>query len=158
MDYSLPSSSVHEIFQARVLEWGAIAFSNPFLLKFLKKIQSFKDMVYDLEQQDELANSQQEKKAAVDLVTYIDFQKVERADSLSPSKSQANFARGPLQPGTIAEGFQETQFQLNLSCTGKKVFRQWRKGKQLKRKAKKIQTMLQLIKANKKGGDEGLIG
>ena len=28
MDCSLPSSSVHGIFQARVLEWGAIAFSN----------------------------------------------------------------------------------------------------------------------------------
>ena len=28
MDYSLPCSSIHEIFQARVLEWGAIAFSN----------------------------------------------------------------------------------------------------------------------------------
>ena len=28
MDYSLPGSSVHEIFQARVLEWGAIAFST----------------------------------------------------------------------------------------------------------------------------------
>ena len=27
-DYSLPGSSVHGIFQARVLEWGAIAFSN----------------------------------------------------------------------------------------------------------------------------------
>ena len=27
MDYSLPGSSVHGIFQARVLEWGAIAFS-----------------------------------------------------------------------------------------------------------------------------------
>ena len=26
-DYSLPGSSVHGIFQARVLEWGAIAFS-----------------------------------------------------------------------------------------------------------------------------------
>ena len=25
---SLPGSSVHEIFQARVLEWGAIAFSK----------------------------------------------------------------------------------------------------------------------------------
>ena len=33
MDYSLPGSSVHGIFQARVLEWGAIAFSK-FLLKF----------------------------------------------------------------------------------------------------------------------------
>ena len=27
MDYSLPGSSVHGIFQARALEWGAIAFS-----------------------------------------------------------------------------------------------------------------------------------
>ena len=29
MDYSLPGSSVHGIFQARVLEWGAIAFGVP---------------------------------------------------------------------------------------------------------------------------------
>ena len=28
MDCSLPGSSIHRIFQARVLEWGAIAFSN----------------------------------------------------------------------------------------------------------------------------------
>ena len=28
MDYSLPGSSLHGIFQARVLEWGAIAFSH----------------------------------------------------------------------------------------------------------------------------------
>ena len=28
MDWSLPGSSVHRIFQARVLEWGAIAFSD----------------------------------------------------------------------------------------------------------------------------------
>ena len=27
MDCSLPGSSVHGIFQARVLQWGAIAFS-----------------------------------------------------------------------------------------------------------------------------------
>ena len=28
MDYSLPGLSIHGIFQARVLEWGAIAFSS----------------------------------------------------------------------------------------------------------------------------------
>ena len=28
MDCSLPGSSVHRIFQERVLEWGAIAFSG----------------------------------------------------------------------------------------------------------------------------------
>ena len=31
MDRSLPGSSVHEVFQARALEWGAIAFSRPSL-------------------------------------------------------------------------------------------------------------------------------
>ena len=36
MDYSLPGSSVRGIFQARVLEWGAIAFSSgfPYFLQF----------------------------------------------------------------------------------------------------------------------------
>ena len=34
MDCSLPGSSVHGIFQARVLEWGAIAFSS--ILSILK--------------------------------------------------------------------------------------------------------------------------
>ena len=28
MDYSLPGSSVHGIFQARLLKWGAFAFSD----------------------------------------------------------------------------------------------------------------------------------
>ena len=42
MDYSLPGSSVHGIFQARVLEWGAIAFSivnwlYPYKIKSYKK-------------------------------------------------------------------------------------------------------------------------
>ena len=32
MDWSLPGSSIHGIFQARVLEWGAIAFSEPGIL------------------------------------------------------------------------------------------------------------------------------
>ena len=31
MDCSLPGSSIHGIFQARVLEWGAIAFSGELL-------------------------------------------------------------------------------------------------------------------------------
>ena len=32
MDRSLPGSSIHGIFQARVLEWGAIAFSKDLML------------------------------------------------------------------------------------------------------------------------------
>ena len=31
MDHSLPGSSVYGIFQAKVLEWGAIAFSTAYL-------------------------------------------------------------------------------------------------------------------------------
>ena len=34
MDYSLPGSSVHGIFQARVLEWGAIVHSLLLLSHF----------------------------------------------------------------------------------------------------------------------------
>ena len=37
MDYSPPGSSIHGIFQARVLEWGAIAFLLPhYLVSSLK--------------------------------------------------------------------------------------------------------------------------
>ena len=32
MDASLPGSCIHGIFQARVLEWGAIAFSKNYVL------------------------------------------------------------------------------------------------------------------------------
>ena len=37
MDCSLPGSSVHGIFQATVLEWGAIAFSEILLVGVLKR-------------------------------------------------------------------------------------------------------------------------
>ena len=39
MDCSLPGSSVHGIFQARVLEWGAIAFSVNTLCMSAKSLQ-----------------------------------------------------------------------------------------------------------------------
>ena len=53
VDWSLPGSSVHGIFQARVLEWGAIAFSKESLTLsclnsyFLNLISSF-FLVYSL--------------------------------------------------------------------------------------------------------------
>ena len=37
MDYNLPGSSIHGIFQARVLEWGAIAFSDHWTTTLIKK-------------------------------------------------------------------------------------------------------------------------
>ena len=40
MDCSLPGSSIHGIFQARVLEWGAIAFSSVAAAAAAKSLQS----------------------------------------------------------------------------------------------------------------------
>ena len=37
---SLPGSSVHGIFQARVLEWGAIAFSSKNKVGYIKSMNS----------------------------------------------------------------------------------------------------------------------
>ena len=45
MDCSLPGSSIHGIFQARVLEWGAIAFSN-MLSGFMEKSREFQKNIY----------------------------------------------------------------------------------------------------------------
>ena len=42
MDCSLPGSSIHGIFQARVLEWGAIAFSD-FRCSIVLSITAIKD-------------------------------------------------------------------------------------------------------------------
>ena len=39
MDCSLPGSSVHGSFQARVLEWGAVAFSKRFSLDARENVQ-----------------------------------------------------------------------------------------------------------------------
>ena len=44
MDYRLPGSSIHGIFQGKVLEWGAIAFSTQLSLASLK----FKSSTYAL--------------------------------------------------------------------------------------------------------------
>ena len=43
MDCSPSGSSVHEIFQAKVLEWGAIAFCERSPHKYPKGVQSFQD-------------------------------------------------------------------------------------------------------------------
>ena len=45
MDCSPPGSSIHGIFQARVLEWGAIAFSD-IKARSVKKNSNLKRYVY----------------------------------------------------------------------------------------------------------------
>ena len=47
MDCGLPGSSIHGIFQARVLEWGAIAFSEDQSSKFYNQTAKgqYKDKV-----------------------------------------------------------------------------------------------------------------
>ena len=41
MDCSLPGSSIHGIFQARVLEWGAIAFSKTVPTEHFKTLMTY---------------------------------------------------------------------------------------------------------------------
>ena len=41
MDCNLPGSSIHGIFQTRVLEWGAIAFSLSLYLLLLKLVDDY---------------------------------------------------------------------------------------------------------------------
>ena len=53
MDCSPPGSSIHGIFQARVLEWGAIAFSeiewiSPFFSKFLNLFLIGENLLYNI--------------------------------------------------------------------------------------------------------------
>ena len=45
MDCSPPGSSVHGIFQARVLEWGAITFSEPLILGRFKLFHKFENII-----------------------------------------------------------------------------------------------------------------
>ena len=46
MDCSPPGSSIHGIFQARVLEWVAIAFSAEILLVSLKRLKAKKIEIF----------------------------------------------------------------------------------------------------------------
>ena len=46
MDCSLPGSSVHGIFQARVLEWGAVAFSAAGLQSIYERYPHFKELIH----------------------------------------------------------------------------------------------------------------
>ena len=50
MDCSLPGSSVHGIFQARVLEWGAIAFSDLYkeLSDLIKNHMEVLEIVFEI--------------------------------------------------------------------------------------------------------------
>ena len=50
MDCSSPSSSIHGIFQARVLEWGAIAFSKNTATKF---VCFFKPSIFPLKKKQQ---------------------------------------------------------------------------------------------------------
>ena len=48
MDCGLPGSSIHGIFQARVLEWGAIAFSALKKLDTIEQSYHFTSLFYFL--------------------------------------------------------------------------------------------------------------
>ena len=46
MDCSLPGSSIHGIFQARVLEWGAIAFSEILIYTWVIPYDEFREIEF----------------------------------------------------------------------------------------------------------------
>ena len=52
MDCSLPGSSIHWILQARVLEWGAIAFSNRMVLIQFILLETLGKYSYDKESKE----------------------------------------------------------------------------------------------------------
>ena len=62
MDYRLPGSSIHGIFQARVLEWGATAFSirNYYQQLYANKMDNLEEMDKFLEKYN-LAKLNQEE-------------------------------------------------------------------------------------------------
>ena len=69
MDCSLPGSSVHGIFQARVLEWSAIAFSGKYMLqpdkswkhaKWKKAVSKNDSIWYHLDEMSRRAKSRKE--------------------------------------------------------------------------------------------------
>ena len=49
IDCSLPGSSVHGIFQARVLEWGAIAFSEAKIFFFFPEAKIYHSLVVEVQ-------------------------------------------------------------------------------------------------------------
>ena len=48
MDCSPPGSSIHRIFQARVLEWVAISFSNRVLVRIVETVEGKRKLGVDL--------------------------------------------------------------------------------------------------------------
>ena len=62
MDCSLPGSSVHGIFQARVLEWAAIAFSGTNLRRAeTKRKKEFKREAWEEENSNTISFKNNEK-------------------------------------------------------------------------------------------------
>ena len=63
MDCSLPGSSIHGIFQARVLEWGVIAFSETNLRAETKKKKEFNHEVSEKENSNTISLKKLNEKA-----------------------------------------------------------------------------------------------
>ena len=65
IDYSLPGSSIHGIFQARVLELGAIAFSDSLLYKVNKSVFNIEKHLKDIKNINNLRSKLEEHKEAL---------------------------------------------------------------------------------------------
>ena len=65
MDCSLPGTSVHGIFQARVLEWGAIAFSKGGFKKKYKKAKWLSEKALQIAEKRREEEKRQGRKARI---------------------------------------------------------------------------------------------
>ena len=64
MDYSLPGSSVHRIFQARILEWAAVPFSRG-------SSQPMEDLSYKCFTKKSACKKKKKKKSACNAETWV---------------------------------------------------------------------------------------
>ena len=124
MDCSLPGSSVHGIFQARVLEWGAIAFSMANLDSILKsrditlstKFHLVKAMVFPIVmyrcESWTIKNAEREKERESHSVV---------SDSLRPHRLYSPWNSPDQNTGVLAfpfsRGSSQPRDQTQVSCT-----------------------------------------
>jgi len=102
MDFSLPGSSVHGIFQARVLEWGAIAFSD-YQQLYANKMDNLEDMDKFLEKFNFPKLNQEEIENLNRPITSMEIETVIK--NLPANKSSG-------QDGFTAEFYQKFREQL----------------------------------------------
>ena len=88
MDCSLPGSSIHGIFQARVLEWGAIAFSQRHHTHIQIHLNTYRTYCCYTSLQKISIKSQKFIKVVIQMPSSVQFSRSVVSDSLRPHELQ----------------------------------------------------------------------